>query len=107
MRSNRAVTLALAFLGGCTSSTIVPGGQLQTASVAYQVDDRGAGDKVSVVICHRLASPPCVVSRAVEMSADELREWMKDAELRSIRLSEQHRQRTEKSSPAAEETESP
>ena len=105
--SQKHTIAMMCLLGGCAASTIVPGGELHTTSVAYQIDDRGAGDTVSVVICHRLASPPCVMSRAVEMSADELREWMKDAELRGIRLSEQQRQRERQPPRTQENPEAP
>jgi hypothetical protein len=93
MRRISAMSILCALMVGCTSSVIVPGGQLRTASVAYQIDDSGAGDSVSVILCHRFAEPTCVMSKALELSADELSNWMKDAELRVARLEEQQRWR--------------
>lgn len=86
-----AISILCALTASCTSSTIVPGGSLRTASVAYQIDDSGTGDSVSVILCHRFAEPTCVMSHALELSAEELSNWMKDAELRVVRLEEQRR----------------
>lgn len=99
------MSIVCALMAGCTSSVIVPGGQLQTASVAYQIDDSGAGDSVSVILCHRFAEPTCVMSQALELSADELSHWMRDAELRVARLEAQQLRRDGK--PPAPQQEPP